>query len=98
MTTLTAHHPMQLVLGSIVVAEELATKGRQLTLAQLCHDAAVWAVECRDVLREIVCDADYCLSLFDEAGRDGVYTAEEIAAARGVVAEIREEAFTGKIL
>lgn len=98
MTTLAAQHPMQLVLGSVVVAEELATKGRQLTLAQICGDAVDWAVETRDLLREIACDAADGVLCVRSVAADGVITSDEAELLVGRFSEIEREAITGKIL
>lgn len=97
MTTLAPHHPAQLVLGSVVVCEELATKGRQMTFASLCHDAVAWAVETRDLLREIACDAAHGLSVVSAVASDGIITPAEANQLKEVFSEIETEALTGEI-
>lgn len=97
MTSLASHHPAQLVLGSVLVCEELATKGRQMTFASLCHDAVVWAVETRDLLREIACDAAHGINSVNAAISDGVITPHEANQIKEVFSEIEREALTGKI-
>jgi hypothetical protein len=91
-------HPAQLLLGSVLVAEEVATRNRQLTFASLCHDAVAWAVETRDLLREIASDAAYGADLMRDAMADGSVSPTEAARIRGVFTEIEEEALTGRII
>lgn len=97
MTSLTRMHPTQLLLGAVIVAEEKATLGRQMTLASLCHDAVVWAVETRDLLREIACDAAHGVNAVNAAISDGVITPIEANQIKEVFSEIEREALTGKI-
>jgi hypothetical protein len=87
-------HPMQLVLGGLLVADELATKNRQLSLAVLCEQAAEWATLSRDLFREIAADADRGEFVVDELLPDSA-TRRQI---RGIFTEIKEEALTGRIL
>lgn len=97
MKNLAAQHPMQLVLGSVIVGEEMATRGRQTTFASLCHDAAQWAVEVRDLLKEIACDAEFGAERLDALMVDGVMSQADQAEIRGYFLEIQREALTGEI-
>lgn len=97
MTTLDPMHPTQLLLGSVVVAEELATKGRQLTFAVVMQGAVAWAVETRDLLREIACDAGCGEQEVWEVAADGKITPEETRRVAKYFSEIRAEALTGRI-
>lgn len=97
MKPLAHKHSAQLLLGAVIVGEELATKNRQTTFASLCQDAVHWAVEVRDLLREIANDAAYAAERFDLAMSDGALDIDEHAEIRGYFEEIEREALTGKI-
>lgn len=97
-TCLHRTHPVQLVLGGLLIAEELATKNRQLSLAVLCEKAAEWACESRAVLVEIAQDAGNGELLVEEIARDGIITITEARQARGLFAEIGTQAREGRIL
>ena len=98
MSQLAYMHPAQLLLGAVVVGEELATKNRQTTFASLCRDAVGWAVETRDVLREIAADAAFGEHLVAEVAADGVITHKEAASLKGLFNEIETEATEGRII
>lgn len=98
MTAIDRTHPVQLVLGTVLVAEELATKGRQMTLGVLCADAMQWASDCRDLFREIARECDEGVALVEEVAADGVITAIETSRVRALFAEIGTEARTGRII
>jgi hypothetical protein len=98
MLSLTSHHPAQLVLGSIIIGEQLATKGRQTTFAILCRDAVEWATETRDLLREIATDAEHLHGRIRDFSADGVFTPAESAELQAYALEIHDEAITGKII
>ena len=88
---------MQLLIGAVVVAEEMATKGCQLSFASLFRDAIGWAVEVRDVLAEIAADATYGADLVVRVASDGKITADEVAELSKVFNEIEVEALEGRI-
>ncbi len=98
MLSLTSHHPAQLVLGSIIIGEQLATKGRQTTFAILCRTAVEWATETRDLLREIATDAEHLKERIHAAAADRVITPEEERELSAYALEIHDEAVTGKII
>lgn len=98
MSMLDHKHPAQLVLGAVMLGEEIATKGRQMTFAILCRDAMGWAAETRDVMREIAADAAALGDEIAAAAKDGVITARERSALMRAALEIETEAKTGKIL
>lgn len=86
-----------MVLGSILIAKELATKGRQLTLATLCRDAVEWATDTRDLLREIATDAEYLDGRITAVAADGTISGSEADELHALAREIRDEAITGRI-
>lgn len=98
MSTLVGQHPVQLVMGGLLLAEELAAKDRQLSLACLCGMAAEWCDQVREVLAEIGRDAGNGELLVDEVARDGVITPREAKQLRGLFSEIGIEATEGRIL
>ena len=98
MILLEKYHPMQLTLGAIIVAEQLATKGRQTTFAIVCRDAISWATETRDLLREIATDADYLGDRIIAAAADGIFSPEEKAELHGEAIGIRDTATSGKLI
>lgn len=98
MNTLASRHPVQLVLGGIMLAEQMATTRRQLTLAALCDSAIDWAHDARDVVVEIVRDAGNAALLVEEIARDGRITPAEAAQMRRVLQEIETEAREGKVI
>lgn len=97
MSPLAKNHPMQLLLGAVIVGEEIATKGRQTTFAILCRDALEWATETRDLLKEIACDAAVLGENIQSVAKDGLITAEERELLVRGAREIEAEALTGKI-
>lgn len=97
MTHLNRMHPTRLLLGAVIVAEERATLGRQMTLASLCHDAIGWAVETRDLLREIACDAANGKDSVRRISADGKITPVEAGELIDEFSEIERQALTGKI-
>lgn len=98
MLTLARMHPVQLVLGGLLVADELATKNRQLSLAVLCEQAAEWATCTRDLIFEIARDADRGEFVVDELLGDGDASPADRRQIRGIFSEIKEEALTGRII
>jgi hypothetical protein len=98
MSVLDRRNPIQLVLGCLVRQEELARKKGQMTFAVMSADAAGWASEIRDVLVEIVADAQWGQDRCSAAWDDGVVTQEELAEIEAVLALIEREAAAGKIL
>lgn len=97
MSALAFRHPVNLVLGAVLVAEEMATKGRQMTFASFCSDAVDWAVETRDLLREIACDAAHGFAVVGAVASDGIITPAEANQLKEVFSEIETEALTGEI-
>ncbi len=98
MNTIQRMHPVQLVLGGVLVMEELATKNRQLSFAVLCDQAAEWATVTRDLIREIAADADRGEFAVDELLGDGAASPADCRQIRGIFSEIKTEALTGRIL
>lgn len=98
MTPLARTHPVQTLFGELVLQEQLAMRGRQLTFAVIARDCIEWAVETRDVLREIARDAGNGEALVDEVARDGRITPVETGQLRGMFQEIGFEAVEGKIV
>lgn len=97
MIALARKHPCQLVLGALILEEELATSGRQLTLGHIAHEAIQWATDSRDLMREIATDSEYGIDRCHAARADGVVTLDELREVESVLEEIREEAVTGRI-
>lgn len=91
-------HPVQLVLGSVLVMEEMATKGGQLSFAVLCEQTAEWAMCTRDLIAEIASDADRGEFAVDELLADGDASIADRRQIRGIFTEIKQEALTGRIL
>lgn len=98
MITLAPRHPAQLVLGSVILQEEIARKNGQMTFAILSHDAVGWATEVRDLVKEIGTDAQYGIDLCEEAKADNEITMDEFSSVETVLREIEEEARTGRIV
>jgi hypothetical protein len=98
MNALAEQHPVQLVMGGLLLAEELAAKDRQLSLACLCDMAAEWCDSARAVFAEIAADAGCGETLVDEVAKDGVITPTEARQLRGLFEEIGTEAREGRIV
>lgn len=77
MIILAHQHPVQLVLGSMLIQADLAQRDRQLTFGVIAQDCIGWAVEVRDVLSEIATDAEYGAQRLNAAAADGVLTQAE---------------------
>lgn len=97
MSTLAPRHPIQLILGCLIRQEELARGRGQMTFAVMSNEAAQWASDIRDVLREIASDAAYGQDRCKAARDDGVVTVEELSEVEGVLETIELEALTGRI-
>lgn len=97
MHALNAEHPAQLCLGTVMIAEEMATKGRQTTFAMLARDAVEWATETRDLLREIATDASQLADDITAAAADGIITPEERVSLHESARQIESEAQSGLI-
>lgn len=91
-------HPVQAVFGGLMIAADLATKGRQLSLATICESAAEWCDQVWEVFAEIARDAGNGEILVDEVARDGVITKREAKQLRSLFAEIGTEAIEGRVL
>lgn len=98
MIALESHHPSQLLLGAVIVGEELATRNRQMTFASLCRDAISWATETRDLLCEIATDASALADDIVRVSSDGMITSDESQRLLESAREIEEEARTGRII
>lgn len=85
-------------MGGILIAEELARKGAQLSLATVCESAAEWCDQVIAVFEEIARDADSGELLVDEVAKDGVITRAEAKQLRSHFAEIGTEAREGRII
>lgn len=96
--TVAREHPVQMVIGAVLVADELATRRGQLSLAVMCEKAAEWACATRDVLVEIARDAGNGELLVDEIARDGLITPTEARQARALFGEIGTEAREGRVI
>jgi hypothetical protein len=66
-------HPIQMVLGSLVIQEELATKRGQTTFAILGKDCEEWARDSRDSFCEIERRAANMILRIDLYSFDGVF-------------------------
>lgn len=95
---LSEEHPVQAVMGGLLIAEELARKGAQLSLATICESAAEWCDNVVAVFEEIAADAGNGELLVDEVAKDGQITAREAKQLRGLFAEIKTEASEGRII
>tara|TARA_S200002703_G_scaffold15436_2_gene13219 strand:+ start:627 stop:914 length:288 start_codon:yes stop_codon:yes gene_type:complete len=68
-----ATHPIQMVLGSLIIQEELAMKNGQTTFAILAEDCAEWARDSRESFCEIERRAGNMVSRIDLYASDGVF-------------------------
>jgi hypothetical protein len=91
-------HPVQLVLGGILVIEEMASKGGQLSFAVLSEQAAEWAVSTRDLMREIVADGERHRMMQRELLCDGQASEADLRQLDRSIDEIIAEAREGRIL
>lgn len=91
-------HPMQRVFGGLLMASDLASRNRQLSLGVICEAATEWATETADVFREIARDAGCGAMLVEEAAKDGVFSPTEARQIGGLFREIEEEAVEGKVI
>lgn len=66
-------HPIQMILGSLVIQEELARKRGQITFAILAEDCAEWARDSRESFCEIERRAGNMISRIDLYASDGVF-------------------------
>jgi hypothetical protein len=98
MNTLPFTHPIQLVLGELMLAEELATKHRQLTFGVIARDCMAWAHTAHDVLCEIVRDAGDVRLMIHEAATDGKFCPTERHQILRKVEEIEVQAREGRII
>lgn len=98
MLDLAPHHPATMALGACRVGQRIAKDRGQTTLGIVCRDAGEYAVEARELVREIATDADHLASEILAASADGVITATELARIQKLATEIREEAVTGRII
>lgn len=98
MLDLTPQHPANLTAGACRVGQRIAKERGQTTLGIVCRDAGEYAVETRELVREIATDANHLIDEIARASADGVITADELRRIQGLAAEIREEAVTGRIV
>lgn len=98
MSALAEMHPVQLVLGEMMIAEELATRGRQMTFAVIARDCIGWAYTVRDVLCEIAQDAGDVNLMVHEAAADGIFSPTEQRQIVRKVDEIATQAREGRII
>ncbi len=92
------NHPIQLVLGSLLIQEELATKNRQMTFGVIARDAIEWATVSRDVFGEIATDAQVMGSRIDLYASDGIFDRAERDQLLKDAREIEIEAREGRII
>jgi len=97
MQKLASHHPVQLVIGEMLIQSDLATKGRQLTFGVIAKDCVQWACQVRDVLQEIATDAVYGEELVERVVADGKITKDEAKELKEVFSEIELEAREGRV-
>lgn len=93
---LAAKHPVQLVFGGLLIAEELAAKNRQLTLGVLCAQAQEWADHARSMFELIARDAGDGTLLVSEVARDGLITPIEARQLTRQFERIQTEAREGR--
>lgn len=97
-STLVRLHPVQLVLGGILVMEEMATKGGQLSFAVLCEQAAEWATCTRDLLLELAHDGERHRMMQRELLGDGEASEADRRQLDASIVEMITEALTGRII
>jgi len=95
---LVTEHPVQMVLGSMLIQEELATKGNQLTFGVIARDCMEWAHEIRDVMAEIAAEADVMTQRVELYASDGVFDMSERDELLRNCQEIATEAREGRAL
>ena len=91
-------HPVQLVLGSLLIQAELASKNCQLTLGVLNADSIEWTTVSRDVFEEIAADAQVMGSRIEIYASDGIFDRAERAQLLKDAREIEIEAREGRII
>lgn len=98
MISLVRRHPVQMALGSVLVAEELATRGRQMSFVALCGKAEEWMVETRDLLLELASDGERHRMMQRELLGDGDASEADRRQLDDSIVEMITEALTGRII
>lgn len=90
-------HPVQLVIGELLIQSELACRNRQMTFGVIAHDCIGWATEVRDVLREIATDAVFTRERLKAIAADRHISPQEESEIDGYLDEMQTEATEGRI-
>jgi len=98
MSALADTHPVQALFGSLLIAEDLATSGRQLTFAVISRDCAAWAEELAGVLCDIHRRAGDLTLAVREYAADRVFTVAEERHLSREIGMIAQQAWEGRVL
>jgi hypothetical protein len=92
------NHPIQLIMGSLLIQSELASKNGQLTFGIIAKDCIGWASGVKDVFRKIESDADNMSSRIMLYAADGVFDLGEREQLLHDSEMISEEAREGRLI
>lgn len=98
MIALARNHPALRSLGACAVLVGKLKSSALAVFGIIAKDAADSALQTVELVREIGTDAEHLEARLTDALADGVVTAEESAALRSLILEIRDEATTGRII
>lgn len=98
MNLLSTSNPVQMVIGELLIQAELAERNHQFTFGMIAADCMEWATDIKDVMEEIVSDAETMAKRIELYAADGIFDRMERDELIRNIVEIMTEAREGVIL